>query len=437
LCGQQQRALEHFEQSLRTAGDGGDVRLLVGARVEHSLGLTTKGQIESTCELDKADFNSRLFNCLYSLEAKVDGHSLSCLFNANVKNAAWVQDDSLFYDVSKPLYFVTSASGSFEKTALTQFQFRPGKEYKIEGFLANSGTTSPVFWFFQYIGDERIQSKNVPTVNGRFQVRIVINDKSTSQALGIRVAGNGQIDIKSSFLLIESSDISIEEVGKKWAEETCKFEFDSQHFFRHNERPVEYSFLFDVLRKYYPSNILDVGTGTTSLPHLLRHCGSIVTAIDNVYDYWADDIVNRHYYVINDDITNTQLPENIYDLVICISVLEHIVNFDAAIDSMVKVLSRNGLLVVTCPFSQNEYVKNVYKLPGSSYGQSAPYITQSFSGKNVESWLKRLPVELIQQEFWQFWTGDKWTVGDQIIPPIKVNSQEKHQHTCMLFRKTS
>jgi FkbM family methyltransferase len=34
LCGQQQRALEHFEQSLRTAGDGGDVRLLAEARIQ-------------------------------------------------------------------------------------------------------------------------------------------------------------------------------------------------------------------------------------------------------------------------------------------------------------------------------------------------------------------------------------------------------------------
>jgi FkbM family methyltransferase len=32
LCGQQQRAIGHFEQSLRTAGDGGDVRLLAEAR---------------------------------------------------------------------------------------------------------------------------------------------------------------------------------------------------------------------------------------------------------------------------------------------------------------------------------------------------------------------------------------------------------------------
>jgi hypothetical protein len=32
LCGQQQRALGHFEQSLRTGGDGGDVRLLAEAR---------------------------------------------------------------------------------------------------------------------------------------------------------------------------------------------------------------------------------------------------------------------------------------------------------------------------------------------------------------------------------------------------------------------
>jgi FkbM family methyltransferase len=34
LCGQQQRAIGHFEQSLRTAGDGGDVRLLAEARIQ-------------------------------------------------------------------------------------------------------------------------------------------------------------------------------------------------------------------------------------------------------------------------------------------------------------------------------------------------------------------------------------------------------------------
>ena len=59
---------------------------------------------------------------------------------------------------------------------------------------------------------------------------------------------------------------------------------------RVNERPIEYRFVFDVATRVAPTTVLDVGTGKTSLPHLLWICGYEVTAIDNVSDYWADGL---------------------------------------------------------------------------------------------------------------------------------------------------
>jgi 2-polyprenyl-3-methyl-5-hydroxy-6-metoxy-1,4-benzoquinol methylase len=157
-------------------------------------------------------------------------------------------------------------------------------------------------------------------------------------------------------------------------------EFERQEFTRFNERPVEFAFIFKNLAKIYPREILDVGSGTTALASVLRNCGFLVTATDNVRDYWPSGMLNRHYYVIDDDITNTHLNKK-YDLITCISVLEHIEKADSAVRNMFALLNPNGYLILTFPYSAKGYVRNVYELPGSSYGQGAPYITQSYSSR--------------------------------------------------------
>ena len=69
-------------------------------------------------------------------------------------------------------------------------------------------------------------------------------------------------------------------------------------------------------------------------------------------------------------------------MITCISVIEHIHNFDDAIRNMFSLLKPKGYLLLTFPYNEESYVKNVYELPGSSYGQQASFITQlsSFSG---------------------------------------------------------
>jgi len=217
----------------------------------------------------------------------------------------------------------------------------------------------------------------------------------------------------------------------KWL---CTQEYESQTFTRFNERPVEFGFAFKNLGEIYPLTILDVGTGTTALPHLMKSCGFLVTATDNVRDYWPSGMLNRHYHIIDDDITNTHLTSS-FDLITCTSVLEHIQEPDDAVRNMFSLLKPNGHLILTFPYNERSYVKNVYELPGSSYGQGPAYITQSYSRSELERWLKENNATIITQEYWQFWDGDHWTVGKQVIPPTSVTSEDKHQLTCILMRK--
>jgi 2-polyprenyl-3-methyl-5-hydroxy-6-metoxy-1,4-benzoquinol methylase len=226
---------------------------------------------------------------------------------------------------------------------------------------------------------------------------------------------------------------SVLDLYPKWI---CRREFESQAFTRFNERPIEFSFVFRNLGAIYPRTILDVGSGTTALPHLMRTCGFLVTAMDNVHDYWPSGMVNRHYHVIDDDITAPRLAAT-FDLITCISVLEHVEKPDDAVRSMFSLLNPGGHLILTCPYTERSYVRNVYELAGSSYGQGAPYITQSYSRRELQRWLKENSGTIVSQEYWQFWEGDHWTVGRQVLPPRIVTSDDKHQLTCVLIGKGS
>ena len=223
-------------------------------------------------------------------------------------------------------------------------------------------------------------------------------------------------------------------VAHEYLKRVCQLEYKRPMFGEPNERPVELAFVFRSLAQTYPKSVLDVGTGTTALPHLMANCGFKVTAIDNVRDYWPAGMVNRHYLVIDDNICESKLGGP-FDLITCISVLEHIERFDEAIKNMFRLLAPGGHLILTVPYTESEYVRNVYELPGSSYGKNLPYITQSFCRQNIEKWLGIHGAELVEQEFWDFWEGQHWTVGKKSLPPKQVSARDKHQIGCFLLRR--
>jgi 2-polyprenyl-3-methyl-5-hydroxy-6-metoxy-1,4-benzoquinol methylase len=116
--------------------------------------------------------------------------------------------------------------------------------------------------------------------------------------------------------------------------------------------------------------VLDVGTGPTVWPHLLRNCGYLVTPVDNVRDYWPDGMVNRHWTVLDVDILNPgNLAQQQFDAVTRMSVLEQIEDHARAVHNMAAGLSPGGILVLTTPYSHKHPYPSAYKHSESALRQ--------------------------------------------------------------------
>jgi 2-polyprenyl-3-methyl-5-hydroxy-6-metoxy-1,4-benzoquinol methylase len=201
-----------------------------------------------------------------------------------------------------------------------------------------------------------------------------------------------------------------------------------------NERPAEYAFTFKHLQQLCNDSILDVGSGTSSWPHLLSMCGFNVKAIDKISDYW-DSFSNRHYKIINDDITSPKTNEQ-FQFITCISVLEHIPEHEKAVKNMHKLLKKNGYLILTFPYNENLYHPNIYSHPEAGYGQNANFITQIYSRVEINKWLKNTGFKIIDQEYYKTFSGELWTMGKRLAPSLKVTKQKHHHLTCILLQKT-
>jgi 2-polyprenyl-3-methyl-5-hydroxy-6-metoxy-1,4-benzoquinol methylase len=226
----------------------------------------------------------------------------------------------------------------------------------------------------------------------------------------------------------------VHHAGKWYINRICRTESLGQKFTHHNERPIEYRFALDCLARVRPRSVLDVGTGTTSWPHLLSGCGFVTTAIDNMRDYWDHQMVNRHWTVLDFDITQPGEFHGPFDAVTCISVMEHIENHEAAIQNMLNLLAPSGLLIITTPYNHSTYCPNVYKLPDVLYGQDQPYICRSHSAKEIEKW-QQLGMRLKRRELWRLFSGPVWATGNRIAWEQVHSEDEPHQLGCFEFEK--
>ena len=164
------------------------------------------------------------------------------------------------------------------------------------------------------------------------------------------------------------------------------------------ERSYEYSFVLNNLVKYQCLSVLDVGTGNNSFASTMIHCGYNVTAIDKMEGYWKS-FKNHHIYVINDDITKSELDDT-FDAVICISTLEHIVNYEDAVSNMVKMLNHKGILILTFPYRYDKFCENVYALAESDQvAKNFRYIARSFSDGEIQKWCDLHKLEILEKEY--------------------------------------
>ena len=94
-------------------------------------------------------------------------------------------------------------------------------------------------------------------------------------------------------------------------------------------------------------------------------------------------------------------------------------------------------MVLTCPYTEGRYIPNCYEVLGSdAFGKTLPFVCQSFSRETMTDWMKQVNGVVVEQEYWQFYTGSCWSVGEYLVPPKPVAADGFYQITSALIRKS-
>jgi len=115
---------------------------------------------------------------------------------------------------------------------------------------------------------------------------------------------------------------------------------------------------YDRILKAIPKGIgsvVDLGCGDGYLSYLLAKSGLQVTAVDLSQNRLMKfQKVAQKFGIrqIQTDITQTGLPDESFDLVVCSEVLEHILAYEKVLKEAHRLLRRQGHLIVTVPYKE-------------------------------------------------------------------------------------
>jgi ubiquinone/menaquinone biosynthesis C-methylase UbiE len=146
--------------------------------------------------------------------------------------------------------------------------------------------------------------------------------------------------------------------------------------------PIKYiqQFRFKALLKFMGDKrydrLLEVGTGSgIFLPELSRHCHSIyaidvhdkMTAVESLCHKLSIDAKLKRC-----GIESTPFPDNFFDIIIAVSVLEFVNDLDMALDEIKRILKPEGFFLTICPQQSPllDAILNLYtrRTPDAEFG---------------------------------------------------------------------
>jgi len=134
--------------------------------------------------------------------------------------------------------------------------------------------------------------------------------------------------------------------------------------------------------KRYPK-LLEVGTGSgIFLPELSRHCDKLYACdihphFENI-EYLLKQYNINNYELKSQSIEKTDYPDNYFDAIVAVSVLEFVNNLQAAITEIKRILKKDGVFITICPMNSKflDTILSFYseKKPKEEFGESRIYV---------------------------------------------------------------
>jgi 2-polyprenyl-3-methyl-5-hydroxy-6-metoxy-1,4-benzoquinol methylase len=119
-----------------------------------------------------------------------------------------------------------------------------------------------------------------------------------------------------------------------------------------------------------PGRVLEAGFGAgVYLPALCQAYGEVVASeLDQAHVEHASAIAGKYpnLRLVTDDITNSQLPEHSFSLILCSEVIEHVAGTAPALEGIRRLLAPGGILILSTPQRNSlmELACKVMLLPG-------------------------------------------------------------------------
>ena len=129
--------------------------------------------------------------------------------------------------------------------------------------------------------------------------------------------------------------------------------------------------------------MLEIGTGSgIFLPELARHCEKLYASDIHPYFDNIDHLLNqyniRNYKLKSQSIEKTDYPDNYFDVIVAVSVLEFISDLDTALTEIKRILNKEGLFLTICPMDSKilDFIVSMFadKSAKEEFGESRLYV---------------------------------------------------------------